>query len=108
MTGPGAAGGGVSGEQRTRIWLVVALLVAYLFNLAFVINPRTFLRFLPGTFGYIQYPWRLVGVLAFLAATVVAVVIASQLLPRWVTGCALLVTAVIVVLVPTVQRVPAF
>src|SRR5256885_13234223 len=88
-------------EQRTRLWFVVALLVAYVFNLAFVINPRTFLRFLPGTFGYIQYPWRLVGVLAFLAATIVAVVIASQLLPRWVTVCALAFTAVVAVIVPT-------
>jgi hypothetical protein len=98
----------VPDEQRTRIWFVVALLVAYVFNLAFVINPRTFLRFLPGTFGYIQYPWRLVGVLAFLAATIVAVVIASHLLPRWVTGCALAFTAVVAVIVPTVQREPAF
>ena len=91
-----------------RVWFVVALLVAYAFNLAFVISPRTFLRFLPGTFGYIQYPWRLVGILAFLAATIVAVVISSQLLPRVATGCVVVLTAVVALIVPTVQRSPAF
>jgi hypothetical protein len=103
-----ARGGGLPREQRGRIWLVAGLLVAYAFNLAFVVSPRTFLRVLPGVFGYIQYPWRLVGILAFLAATIVAVVISSQLLPRWVTAWVLVLTAVIALSVPTVQRSPAF
>ena len=95
-------------EQQRRIWVVAALLAAYAFNLAFVISPRTFLRVLPSIFGYIQYPWRVVGILAFLAATILAIVISSQLLPRWVTGCVLVLTAVIALIVPAVQRSPAF
>ena len=84
------------------------MLAAYAFNLAFMVTPRTFLRVLPSTFGYIQYPWRLVGMVAFFAATIVAIVISSQLLPRWVTVGVVVLTAAIVLIVPSVQRSPAF
>jgi hypothetical protein len=97
----------VSRELRAAAWFTGALLLAYAFNLAFIVRPRPFLRVLPSPFGYIQFPWRLVGVLALLAITVVAVVIASRLLPGWVTGVVLGLTAVIAMTVPSVQRSPA-
>jgi hypothetical protein len=98
----------LSGEQRRWAWLVAALLVAYGFNLAFMITPRTFLRVLPGSFGYIQFPWRLLGIVAFVAATVVAVVVSARVLPRWVAWAVLVISATVAVTVPTLQRVPAY
>jgi hypothetical protein len=103
-----ASGTSVSSEQRRWAWLVAALLAAYALSLAFMITPRTFLRVLPSSFGYIQFPWRLLGVVAFVAATVVAVVVSARLLPGWVAQAVLVLSVAVAVTVPAVQRSPAF
>ena len=96
-----------AGQQRL-LFVVGALLLAYAFNIAFMVSPRTILRVLPGIYSYIQYPWRLVGLVAFLAATIVALVLSSRLLPRRATHAALALSAIVVLFVPSVQRSPAF
>ena len=94
--------------QHRLLLVAGALLVVYAFSIAFMVTPRTFLRLLPGSYSYIQYPWRLVGMVAFLAATITALLLASRLLPRRVSHLALAVSAIVVLFVPSVQRSPAF
>jgi hypothetical protein len=59
------------------------LLVPWCALLLFMIVPRPPLRVLPGTFGYIQFPWRLLGPMGFLATTSLALLIAIWR-SRWV------------------------
>jgi hypothetical protein len=94
-------------DERRMLWLVPALLAGYAFNLAFILNPGAFLAVLPATFGYIQLPWRLLGTAAFFAATVVAIIASSRIMPRWVGPAVLLLSVVVALAVPSYQRKPA-
>jgi hypothetical protein len=85
-------------------WLVGSAFVAYVVYLAFMLQPGFFLRFLPKAFGYIQYPWRLMGPLAVLAALVVGVLAASRFFPRWVRSSTIAVCALVAVTVPRFQK----
>jgi hypothetical protein len=53
------------------------LLVPWCALLLFMIVPRPWLRVLPSAFAYIQFPWRLLGPMGFLASASLALVIAS-------------------------------
>jgi len=85
-------------------WLVSTAFVAYVVYLAFMLQPGFFLRFLPKAFGYIQYPWRVSGPLAVLAALVVGVLAASRFFPRWVRSSTIAVCALVAVTVPRFQK----
>jgi hypothetical protein len=62
------------------------LLVPWCALLLFMIVPRPPLRVLPGAFGYIQFPWRLLGPMGFLAASSFALLIAAWHSPRVTIG----------------------
>lgn len=87
-------------------WLLGVLLVGWLASVAFVVAPRPFLVILPGAFGYIQFPWRLLGLAAFFAAAMLGVVAASRHLSRWIRYVVLLAVVVLVLAVPAIQRSP--
>jgi hypothetical protein len=95
-------------DERRMLWLMPALLAGYCFNLAFILNPRLFLDVLPATFGYIQLPWRLLGTAAFFAATVIAIISSSRVVPRWLGPAVLVLSVVLVLAVPSYQRKPAY
>jgi hypothetical protein len=89
-------------------WLVSVAVVAYVLYLAFVLHPGFFLRPLPKAFGYIQYPWRLMGPIALLAALVVGVLAATRFFPRWVRYSVVATCALVAVTVPRFQREAAY
>jgi hypothetical protein len=62
------------------------LLVPWCALLLFVIVPRPPLRVLPGAFAYIQFPWRLLGPMGFLAASSFGLLIAAWHSPRVTIG----------------------
>jgi hypothetical protein len=94
--------------QRAPLLASAAFLMTYGVSIAFMVTPRTFLRVLPGSYGYIQYPWRLLAMVAFLATAIVALLLSSGLLGRHIALLVLAISAVIVFTVPSVQRSPAF
>jgi hypothetical protein len=51
--------------RRRGLWL----LIPWWGLLVFMVSPRPFLYVLPAAFGYIQFPWRLLGLLAFLSTS---------------------------------------
>jgi hypothetical protein len=85
-------------------WLVSVALVAYVLYLAFMLQPGFFLRRLPKAFGYIQFPWRLMGPIALLTAIVVGVLAASRMFPRWVRYSVVVICALVAVTVPRFQK----
>ena len=89
-------------------WLLSVALVAYVTYVAFMLRPGFFLRFLPQGFGYIQYPWRLLGPMALLAALVVGVVAATRAFPRWVGYSVVVIAALVAVTVPRYQKEPEY
>lgn len=89
-------------------WLVSVALVAYMTYLAFMLHPGFFLRLLPSAFGYIQYPWRLLGPMALLAALVVGVLAATRALPCWVRYSVVAIAALVAVAVPRYQKEPTY
>jgi hypothetical protein len=89
-------------------WLVSIALAAYALYLAFMFQPGFFLSLLPKLFGYIQYPYRLMGPLAMLAALVVGVLAASRFFPSWVRYAVVAICAVLAVTVPRFQKEAAY
>jgi hypothetical protein len=62
------------------------LLVPWCALLLFIIVPQPPLQILPGAFAYIQFPWRLLGPMGFLAASSFALLIAAWHSPRVTLG----------------------
>ncbi len=89
-------------------WLVSIAFVSFAGYLAFALQPGFFLRLLPKTFGYIQYPWRVMGPVAVLAALVVGVLAASRFFPAWVRLTVLGVCVLVAVTVPRFQKEAAY
>ena len=53
------------------------LLIPWWAMVFFMVSPRIFLAILPDAFGYIQFPWRLLGLMGLLSASSFALLIAS-------------------------------
>ena len=87
--------------------LGLALALTWVACLAFMIAPMPALMVLPASFAYIQFPWRLLGLAGFLAATAVALMAAEL---RRATRAAVAVLAAAVTLgaalPPSHRRVP--
>jgi hypothetical protein len=47
--------------------------LGWLLSIAFMLYPHVFLKILPEQFAYIQFPWRVLGITVFLAATSIAI-----------------------------------
>ena len=71
-----------------------------------MLSPKTFLDRLPTVFGYIQLPWRLLAMTAFLAAAAAAVVARAWPFGRQARYAFVTVAAIVVLLVPSLQRSP--
>src|SRR6185312_6679734 len=53
------------------------LLVPWWMLLVFLVEPGVFLTILPKAFGYIQFPWRVLGLMGFFSAASVATSLAA-------------------------------
>jgi hypothetical protein len=93
-------------ERRLR-WLLLLLAGVWAWALLFMISPASFLQLMPSVFGFIQFPWRLLGLAGFLSSAVIGLSVAAWRMPRWTTGLVVAASALIVVLVPGDWRSPS-
>jgi hypothetical protein len=63
------------------------LLIPWWLLLVFLVEPGVFLSILPKAFGYIQFPWRVLGLMGFFSAASLAISIAAAQRP-WLTSVA--------------------
>lgn len=90
--------------QRRFLAVAVGAMVA---TVAFMLSPIVFLRLLPAPFDFIQYPWRLLGQVAFLSAFGLG--LCGIWMPRaWSTPLAVAAMVLLMARVPDYQRQPIF
>lgn len=99
-------------RNRMRVSPVLAVLglsivVGYVASLVFMLFPEMFLAVLPKQFAFIQFPWRLLAMTAFLAP-ILAVVAVSRLSRRlaWTVPAFAAASVLVVLLVPGYQLTP--
>ncbi len=99
-------------RERVRRSPVLAVLgtsavVGYVVSIVFMVYPIAFLAILPKQFAFIQFPWRLLAITAFLGPILAAIAV-SRLGRRrvWLVPAFAAVSALVVLLVPGFQSTP--
>jgi len=98
-------------RRALRSALVAGILASsvagWIVCILFMMYPAAFLAVLPGQFAFIQFPWRLLAISGFLAATGTAVIVARPgRRPRWLAPVFVGLSVAVVFLVPSFERTP--
>lgn len=96
---------GVAPQLLMHRWFLAIGTVAMVLSVVFMLVPGLFLGMLPAAFDYIQFPWRLLGQVAFLSALCLG--LCGFLVPRrHATAIALALMVFLIARVPDSQRQP--
>src|SRR5262249_28217318 len=80
-----------------------ATFAGWLMTLAYMLYPHLFLKVLPKQFAYIQFPWRVLGITAFLGAASIAVFCFFLKSNRYMKPLLVAASLLVLLLVPNYQ-----